>query len=63
MKDDTIYPVVAAAPIVELSNEASNLARIENAPKHPMDLFATFKSAVEPHVSFPNVMCIATVNK
>lgn len=46
-----------------VSDHESHLARIDNVPEHPMDLFAAFKTSVEPHVPFPNVMCIATVNK
>lgn len=47
----------------DAGDNESHLARIENVPEHPMDLFASFKAAIEPHLPFPNVMCIATVNK
>lgn len=46
-----------------ISDANSHLARIENVPEHPMDLFSIFKTAVEPYVPFPNVMCIASINK
>lgn len=61
VSDKLIEPTMGDTAIP--NDTESNLARIENVPEHPMELFHAFKSSVEQHVPFPNVMCIATANK